>query len=252
MGRDLRFYAFGALAYGLVLELLLVAAIVYWPEFEDNVDAIRDFMPGELKGALDRIASGGVASYLHAQHFFKGCNTLGTLAAVIFAMGAVAGEAHRGTLEIWIARPVSRKRLLLERWIGGALAVCVPVFATTATAPFLLGTIEVEMQLGPLMFGAVHESLVLLVLYSMAFLWSCLATRIVGIAFGMLLFALLHFVAYLIPVVTHWSFYRLSDIDVFAGIGATHALDWRMCVPMIAASAILLIVSLRVFERRMP
>jgi ABC-type transport system involved in multi-copper enzyme maturation permease subunit len=61
-----------------------------------------------------------VFAYVTGQHFFKGCNTLGTAAAVLLAVGAVAGEAHRGTLEIWLARPLSRRRILSERWVQGA------------------------------------------------------------------------------------------------------------------------------------
>ena len=40
----------------------------------------------------------GVSAYVTAQHFFKGCNTLGAACAILFAFGAIAGEAHRGTL----------------------------------------------------------------------------------------------------------------------------------------------------------
>lgn len=253
MGREGRFYAWGGLAYFVVLEALLVGAILFWPDFEDNIESLRDMAPMEaLKGMLDQIDAGGVAAYVNGQHFFKGCNTVGSLAAVIFAMGAVAGEAHRGTLEIWLARPVSRRRLLLERWFGGAAATVVPVFVTTLTIPWLLERVDAEMAFGPLMLAAVHQSLLLLAIYSATFLWSCLTSRPILIAFGMLLFTVLQFAIYLIQVVTHTSIFRLTDIDVFARIGATHALDARMCVPMAAASAILVAISLAAFARRTP
>jgi ABC-type transport system involved in multi-copper enzyme maturation permease subunit len=248
-----RLYVFGGLAYFVVLELMLVAAILFWPDFEDNVDSLRDMAPVEaLRGMLDQIEVGGVAAYVNGQHFFKGCNALGSLAAVIFAMGAVAGEAQRGTLEIWLARPISRRRLLIERWLGGAAATIVPVFATTLTVPGLIERVDAEIAFGPLMLGATHESLLLLAIYSVTFLWSCLSSRPVVIAFAMLLFVVAEFATYMIMVVTHASLFRLSDIEVFARIGATHALDWRICFPLAATSAILLVASLAVFERRTP
>lgn len=253
MGREGRFYLWGGLAYFVVLEALLVGAVLFWPDFEDNLETLREMAPMEsLKGMLDQIGAGGVAAYVNGQHFFKGCNTVGSLAAVIFAMGAVAGEAHRGTLEIWLARPVSRRRLLLERWCGGAAATLVPVFATTLSIPGLLERVDAEMAVGPLLLCAVHQSLLLLAIYSATFLWSCLASRPVIIAFGMLLFTVLQFAMYLIQVVTHWSIFRLTDIDVFARIGAAHALDARMGVPLLAASALLLAASLAAFARRTP
>lgn len=253
MGREVRFYALAGLAYFVVLEMLLVGAVLFWPEFEENLETLRDMAPiAALKGMLDQIGAGGVAAYVNGQHFFKGCNTVGTLAAVIFAMGAVAGEANRGTLELWLSRPVSRKRLLTERWVGGALATIVPVFLTTLTVPWLLSYVDAQMAWGPLLLGALHESFVLLVIYAATFLWSCLVSRPVPIAFGMLLFTVFQFSIYPIQDVTHWSYFRLSDLDVFARIGATHALNWRMCGPLLAVTAFLFVLSQAFFARRTP
>ncbi len=253
MGRDTRFFLWGGLAYFVVLEVLLAGAILFWPDFEDNVDALRDMIPIEaLKGMFDQIETGGISAYVNGQHFFKGCNTVGSLAAVIFAMGAVAGEAQRGTLEIWLARPISRRRLLLERWAGGALATTVPVFLTTLTIPWLLREVDAEMAFAPMMLCAVQQSLLLLAIYSATFLWSCLSSSPISIAFGMLLFTVLQFALYLIQVVTHWSLFRLTDIDAFARIGATQSLDANTWVPLVAVTAILVGASLAVFERRTP
>jgi ABC-type transport system involved in multi-copper enzyme maturation permease subunit len=253
MGRESRFYLWGGLAYLVVLELLLVGAILFWPQFEDNLDALREMAPmAALKSMVDQIGVGGVAAYVNGQHFFKGCNTVGTLAAVVFAMGAVAGEAQRGTLELWLARPVSRRRLLLERWAGGALATVVPVFLTTLSVPWLLRCVHEELPLGPLLLGAAHESILLLAIYALTFLWSCLSSRPMPIAFGMLLFTVFQFSIYLIQDVTHWSLFRLADIDVFARIGAAHALDLRVVVPLALAAAVCLALSLAAFARRVP
>lgn len=253
MGRAGRFYLFGSLAYFVVLEALLVGAILFWPDFEDNIDALRDMAPiAALRGMVDQIGAGGVAAYVTGQHFFKGCNTVGSLAAVIFAMGAVAGEAQRGTLELWLSRPGSRRRALLARWLGGAAATLAPVYVTTLTVPWLLSHVDAEMALGPLLLGATQQSCLLLAIYSATFLWSCLASGPVVIAFGMLLFTVLQFALYLIQVVTHWSIFRLTDIEVFARIGATHALDPRLAGPLLAISAALLGASLWAFERRTP
>ncbi len=253
MRRELRFYAAGALAYCVVLEALLVGAILFWPEFEDNIEALRDMAPMEsLKAIVDRIGVGGVTAYVNGQHFFKGANTVGTLAGVVFAMGAVAGEVHRGTFELWLARPLSRRRLLLERWLLGALATVVPVFVTSLSVPWLLAHVHESMPLGPLMLCAAHESLLLLAIYAVTFLWSCLASNPVPIAFGMLLFTVFHFSIYLIQDVTHWSIFRLTDIDVFARIGAAHALDTRLALPLAGVSALCLALSLAVFARRAP
>jgi ABC-2 type transport system permease protein len=253
MGRDLRFYVFGGCAYLLVLEALLVGAILFWPEFEPNIETLRGMVPmTSVQEIFDQISEYGVSAYVFGQHFFKGCNTVGMLAAVVFAMGAVAGEANRGTLELWLSRPVSRRRLLLERWVGGALATVVPVFATSLSVPLLLRLVHEEMGVAELLLASVQQSLLLLAAYSLTFLWSCVASRIVPIAFGMLMFTVFQFALWLIPKVTHWSLFRLTDIETFARIGGEGSLDWRSWLPLVGASAVFLLLSLFAFGRRVP
>jgi ABC-2 type transport system permease protein len=253
MLREHRFHLYAALGYFVVLEALLVGAILFWPSFSENVESLKAMAPMQvLKDMVDKLGVGGVAAYVHGQHFFKGCNTVGSLAAVVFAFSAVAGEAHRGTLELWLSRPLSRRRILLERWAAGALALALPIFATTATIPWLLHFVDEDMQYGPLMLSALHQSLLMLAVYSATFLYSTLSSRPVQIAFVMLLVMIAEFAMYMIMSVTHWSIFRLTDIDVYARIGATHALDWTIASPLIAVSAVCVVLSLVAFARRVP
>lgn len=252
MERTIRSYLLPALGYLVVLELMLFAAIWYWPDFRENVGTFRSMAPAALKGLVDAFGSGGVSSYVNGQHFFKGCNTLGTAAAVLFSMGAVAGEAHRGTLEIWLARPFTRRRLLLERWIAGALALCIPVFLTSATIPELLEMHGESMEYGDLMLCSVQQSLLLLIVYSITFLWSVHSSRPARLALVMLFMSTLQFALYLVKGITHYSLYRLSDLNVFSRILLRNELDWRLVLPMTAVIAVLLALALRGFERRTP
>lgn len=253
MLREHRFAAWGALAWFVVLEALLVGAILFWPSFEDNIDALRDMAPMEsLKGMIDQLEAGGIVAYVNGQHFFKGCNSVGVLAAVVFAMGVVAGEAQRGTLEILLARPMSRRRVLSERWIVGALAVVLPVYASTHTIPRLLGFIDEDMAHWPLFLSATHQSLLLLALYSATFALSCAGSRPLAIGFGMLLFLLAEFSIYLVQTLTHWSVFRLTDIEAFARIMAQHALDPWTTLGLVAAIAIFFEASQRLYARRTP
>src|SRR6186997_3301508 len=126
MGRTYVFLGGASLALTVILELMLVAAIRFFPNFEEHFETLR-ILAGisSLQGIMNQIEESGVVGYVVAQQFFKGCNTLGTAAAVLFAVGAVAGEVHRGTFELWLARPFTRSRLLAERFATGALALVV-------------------------------------------------------------------------------------------------------------------------------
>lgn len=253
MGNERRWYLFGGLLYAIVLEALLAGAILYWPQLGGSLGALRVLAPMEmLRDMIDSMERSGIAAYVHLQHFFKGCHSLGGLVAVLFAAFAIAGEAWRGTLEILLARPLSRRRILLERWSFGALALVLPVLATTATIPALLRHVGESMELGPLMLAAVHESLFLLAIYSATFLASCLSDKPLAIVFVALVLSLFEFSIYLVKVMTHWSVFRLADIWVFEEIARTGRLQTGLWVPMLAFSAACLFASVWSFERRVP
>lgn len=252
-GHELRGALWRGLFLALVLELMLVPAVLYWPQFEVNVGRLKSMTPlPVLKQLVGTLESGGVFAYVAGQHFFKGCNVLGAVAAVLFAMGAVAGEAHRGTLEIWLARPVSRARLLGERWLQGWLALCLPVVLTTLTIPPLLAHIEIEAALAPYLWAALHQCLFLSMIYAATFLWSCLGRRPLVIAMGMLFLTILQFAIYLIEHVTHWSLIRLADIEVLMRIQARLALDPRLAGVMATFVAVCFVLSQAAFRRRVP
>ena len=254
MLREFKGYAAFGLGFFVVLELMLVAAVYFWPTFEENIEAIRNMasavtMLSQLVGQIDQF---GVTGYVVGQHFFKGCGALGTAAAVLFAANAIAGEAHRGTMEMWLARPVSRFRLMSERWAGGALAVVIPVFVSSATTPALMTIVDKSMDMSDLMRCSVHMSAFLLAIYSLTFLWSSYGSDPMRISFAMLFGAILVFALYLVEGLTNYSLYRLVDIEVFMDIVHQDRLDWRMVGPLLGVSAMFFGLSLRGFRTRVP
>ena len=248
-----RSLALFGLAYFVTLELLLVAAVLAWPAFLENIGALRSMAaPIPVLGqAMDQIQERGFPAYLLAQHFFKGCNTLGVAAAVLFAAPAVAGEAHRGTLEVWLARPLSRRRILLERYAAGALALCVPLLLSTASVPLLAHRVDEWDPVGPYLLCALHQSLFLLAMYSVAFLWSTLGSHPGTIALSLLFVTTFEFAIYMIKVWTHWSLFRLCDIQTLLDV-LDHGLDVPLVGGLALVSGALLVASLVAFERRTP
>ncbi len=241
------------LAFAIVLEALLVPAVLFWPNFRDNIESLRGLMPFKAaREMLDQFGQAGAAGYVCGQQFFKACNTLGTAAAVLFAAGAVAGEAHRGTMELWLARPVSRKRLLLERWASGALCVVLPVFLTSATVPWLVTFVDEEIALKPMLLCAAHQSSLLLAFYSATFFFSTIGSNPLGIGFGMLMFTIFEFATYLIEKLTHLSIFRLADIPRFIAICTSERLDLAVVLPLLLVSVVFVGASLFAFERRVP
>jgi hypothetical protein len=214
--------AWFALGYLVLLEGMLAAAILFWPQFASHVEAIRSMtkalpIMGEM---LEQVEDKGVLAYILGQHFFKGCNALGTAAAVLFAAPAVAGEAHRGTLEMWLARPFSRRRILFERYLAGAVALVAPVFLSTLTIPALAARVHELEPLAPYLRCAAHESLFLLAIYGVAFLCSSVGSNPNKIALSLLFLAVFSSPS-TVKKVTHLSFFRLCDMEVLMSALAT-------------------------------
>ena len=253
MGPVTRSLVLRSLGFLFVLEAMLVPAILFWPNFRDNIDALKGMAPlPMLKDMIDSLGEGGIAAYVLGQQFFKGCNSLGVAAAILFSMGAVAAEAQRGTLEIWLSRPLSRKRMLTEKWIGGALAISVPVFLSSATVPWLISFVDESMQLGRLMLCALHQSMFLVMLYSVTFLLSSMGRKPTVIAFVMLFFTTLEFALYLVKTATHYSLFRMVDVPTFMEIYGKGALDLGKTAIITSVTLASYVGSLWVFERRVP
>jgi ABC-type transport system involved in multi-copper enzyme maturation permease subunit len=246
--------AFFAFAYAILLEVMLAAAVLFWPEFLEMLPKLRSVtsaipFAGEMLG---KVEEQGLSAYVLGQHFFKGCNALGTAAAVLFAAPAVAGEAHRGTLEMWLARPFSRARLLLERYAAGALALVLPVFVTTLTIPALCGRIGEFEPYAPYLACAALQSLFLLAIYGVTFLCSSLGSSPNKIALAILFVCVFEFALYMIKTVTHWSLFRLCDMDVLLALYDQGRWNAPIVLALAGTVAACLAGSLYAFQRRCP
>jgi ABC-type transport system involved in multi-copper enzyme maturation permease subunit len=253
MGRAAGLVLF-ALAYFVLLELMLAAAVLFWPEFTENLASLRSMASAIpiLGEQVQKIEEHGFPAYTLAQHFFKGCNALGVAAAVLFAAPAIAGDAHRGTLELVLARPLSRRRILLVRWCGGALALTVPVIASTLTIPLLAERVDEVQAYGPYLACALHQSLFLLAIYAVTFLISSVGTNPNRIAMGVLFVAVFQFALYMIKTVTHWSLFRLCDLDVLIALYDEGEWHGPITAALVGAVVLALAGSLAAFARRTP
>lgn len=242
------------LAYTLLLEAMLVAAVLLWPEFAENLAAFGKMTRAIpiAKEMLGEIEDKGFLAYVIGQHFFKGANALGVAAAALFAAPMIAGEAHRGTLELLLARPFSRRRILLERWLAGALATTLPVFLTTLTLPWLAARVDEELALAPYLACAAHQSLFLLTLYALTFLLSACSSNPTRVAMAVLFVAVTQFALYMVKTVTHWSLFRLSDMEVLIELADQGTWNFPILAVLGGVVAASLAASLVVFGRRTP
>ncbi len=165
------FWIFGMGAYiGFV--------VVIYPEFGDtfasmmfNTPIMKLFM-GQF--APDLMNSSSLDAFL-GMEFFAWFGILAGFFPLIFASETIAGETEKGTMDILLAQPISRSRLLL-----GKFAAIVILLAVLCIACFTIMVAAVALYLpqSPSIFGYactfLNGYLLLLVITAFGFLCSAL------------------------------------------------------------------------------
>ena len=149
--RDLRGQVLG---WGLGLAALAALLVLLFAAIGDEFEDV-DFESFEaLFGEIDDLSN--PRSFIQIE-FFTWTPVLLAVFAIIAGTGALACEEGAGTLELLLAQPISRRRLLLAKTVGVAVATTAIVVLAglgfLVTAPFvdLDGEVSVwELAIAPL------------------------------------------------------------------------------------------------------
>jgi beta-exotoxin I transport system permease protein len=238
----------------LLLEGNLLLSLLFYPDFRDNMPLWAKIAPLQaVRELLETIEDAGFSAYLVAQQFFKAANSLGTAAAALFATGAVAREVENRTIEFLLTRPWSRRRILASKFVAGALALVVPIVASSASAVLLVRVIPdigESVPIGPVLLASVHCSLFLVAIYAATFLGSTLSSDANRMAFVVLGVSTLSFALYMVNEVTHYSFYRYSDVPTYLRILREGRLPLGLDLALVGVIGALYLAADRIFARR--
>jgi len=245
--------------WSLSLALLVVITMVVYPPFRDQAAQLNQAF-SQLSGTLKALLAGGSADflspigYLSSKLFYLVLPLLFTIMSIGLGSSLLAREERSGTLELLLARPVSRRTVLLAKitTAGVVMAVCGAV--TTAVAlPFVkVINFGVSMRYVTL---AVFAALLLSMLFgTLAFMLTAIghsARRAsIGVAalvaFGSYLIAslegtvhLLHWPAKLIP----YHYYRPNEL-------LTGNIFWPGLIGVLLATILLAVAAWTGFRKR--
>ncbi|MGE5690373.1 MAG: ABC transporter permease subunit [Pseudomonadota bacterium] len=146
LGKTVRDGRRGLVAWSLGIAALVLLTCSVYPSVGGNEDyeKLIENYPEELKafigGSLDLTSGPG---YLQAELF----SLMVPLLLLVYAIGAggraLAGEEEAGTLDLLLAHPVSRGRVVLEK--AGALVVTVTVLSVALFAVVLASVVAFDM-----------------------------------------------------------------------------------------------------------
>ncbi len=150
---------------------ILVGVMVgFYPTIEgiEGLQELVDQYPDSLMamfGASDLAGFSTPAGYLNAELFGFMMPMLMAVFAVGRGSGAVAGEERSGTIELLLSQPVSRGRLLLEKY--ASMTVSVAQLSSFTWVVLVVGSRVVGMDIGVVRLAEM-----------------CLSLALLGLAFG--------------------------------------------------------------------
>ena len=254
--REIRFMA---LIYLLILELMLIPAILLWPELYPDLQRsnLLSSLPGFLRRMADamRVDDAGAAfrGYMAVQMFFKGINVAGISCAVLLGTGMIARERENQSLEFLLARPLSRTRILWSKFWVTAAAVLVPIFVSSWSAIPLADYIGESLPFAEVTMGAFHSASFVLAFLALTCLLSVICNGQMQVAFVVGAVVIVQLSLFFIQSIRRVSAFRLSDFDVYGPILAGNVDFWPLFQDktgwLLLATVILYVTADRLFRR---
>ncbi len=179
------------------LVLLALAMTAMYPTIRGNQQLVtlHETYPKALRSlfGISDLASG--VGFLRAEIFSLVGPLLVIILAVLWGSDVIAGEEDRGTIDILMANPISRRRVVLEKW--AALLVGIAVAGVGLAAGLAIGISAVDIHVGWQVVAAATVATVLIgMLFGTTALAIGAATGHRGLARGMT--AALAVIAYLV------------------------------------------------------
>ncbi|GAA3750193.1 ABC-2 type transport system permease protein [Spinactinospora alkalitolerans] len=178
-GKFLKDNGRGLIGWTVGLAAVTLLYTSFYPSMRDSGEAMQEYMrslPSGLMEAMGWTDFSSAEGYLGATVFSLLGPVLTLVAAVMVGARAIAGDEEDGGLDLVLAHPVGRVRVLLERFAG--LAVFIGVLGITVFAVLLLLRSPLDLGIGVLELFAASTSLTLV-----AFAYGTLALA-VGAATG--------------------------------------------------------------------
>lgn len=254
LARSIRELSWMVAWFGLGLALYAASMVWIFPMFEGYIDTLSEGYPEaflEFFGGGDLADPAGFLT-LEYQSFAV---VIFIIYAVTATTGQLAGEEGRGTLEMVLAQPVSRARLIMEKAAAcllGAVLICLLIcVGWLASVPF----VDLHGQVGLLdVFGATFGALPVVACFgALGFLLGAIAPSR-GIAAGILtgIVVLGYLAASLGQAIEPVSWMQYASPYYYSGTARwlTEGPIWWHQAALVVATAVCFALAVRAFTGR--
>lgn len=149
--RDAR-ASIGGVAFALFAIAALVAGL--YPMYRDQLT--DELFPEELRRFFGDVASIATPEGYYVSQHFAYAPMLAAVVGLIAGSAAVAGEEAAGTLDLLLAQPVRRSRLLLEKAAGIGLGIAAAALGSLLGFLVLAPWVDIGLALGPAAAAHLH------------------------------------------------------------------------------------------------
>ncbi|MBW1873518.1 MAG: ABC transporter permease subunit [Deltaproteobacteria bacterium] len=157
------------LAFFVFMSAVSVVQIVFWPTFEKLLPSIMEVVPKKLQWLVGAMQREGFVYFTMTQQLMKNVGMFGSALAIILGASAVAKEIEAGTMELLLAQPISRMRVLAEKYLFNLGVLAIPLlFSTVLVYPAALFIGE-NISLTALLVAGLYCFSLVAVIYSFAF-----------------------------------------------------------------------------------
>lgn len=249
----------GLVGWALGLAALVGLTMAMWPAYSEALildgtfERMMEDMPPAMRALTGQVDLASAQGYVASQLFGFLLPLLLIIQAVGWGAAAIAGAEERGHLETLVSLPLSRRRVLLERW-AAAVGCSLVVGAVVAVA--LVGgalAVDLGVAVGDLL-GAVAATVLLAVLLGAVALAVGAATgrRAAAITVGALVAVAAWFVDSFAPVVDTLEPLQVTSpfYWAYAGDAVSAGLPPGGTAALVATIAVLVVVAVVTFERR--
>jgi len=238
------------LAFTILMSAVSIVQVLFWPKIKVMVPLVLEQLPDFLQGMVGGIATEGFIFYIITQQLIKNGVIFGTGLAILLGASAISRETEAGTLELLLSRPVSRSRILVEKFVFNAVALSIPVIFSTMIAWPAAMLVNEAIDPLALLIAAIYCYLVLLVIFAFTFMIGVVLDEQMKVLSTSLALCIVMMLLVIFEETMYFSLYGYIYPDVLRPIFVAGRVPYLLAFAMALISASFLVLSYLLFRKK--
>jgi ABC-2 type transport system permease protein len=249
-GKSLADQRWQIVGFGAALFAIAVLDVFLWPSYKESFAQIE--LPPAFAAILGDLSLTTGAGFLNAE-YFSWIHALLIVHAVIQGTGAIAGEESAGTIDLLLAQPISRARVVIEKSAaaitGSAAIVAAAALGFIVSVPF----VDIDVSVLDTTIATANMLPITLFFYSVA-LWAgaVAPNRTVAVAFAIAV-ATSSYVAYTVASGIDdfsWVKYATPFYYYGGGLPLVRGIEWQHVSLLLGVAALFVTGAVRTIDAR--